>query len=243
MLTPEQKTALANAEALISEIKSMEAGEGQEDEELKEAIMALNKEEQMGEQPEGEDIEKEEEEEEEGTTPPEKPSKVVKDTTTIGKPDASTASSDAEDIVDDQPDQSKENLDEIAKSLAVLVKAIGRKNVKKSQGGSRVEEVLVGLTKVIKAMQDDQAQQRAALNDIFEGLNLAKPLEQSYNTNVHKSRKPVQTTDTNAVLTEVAKSLKTLLEKQVTKEEVGQEGNSGFVRKSLSDIMTDLFQQ
>ncbi len=52
-LTPEQKTALENAKALISQIESMEMGEGQEDSELEEAYKMLNEKEQMGEQPEG----------------------------------------------------------------------------------------------------------------------------------------------------------------------------------------------
>jgi hypothetical protein len=240
-LTPEQKTTLANAKALIAEIEGMEAGEGQEDTELKEAMMALNEKDQMGEQPEGEDIEKEEEDDEEEVEPgkAQNPMKVVKDTTTIGKPDASTGSSDAEEKVEDQPEQSKENLDEIAKSLARLVKAMGRRTVTKSKDNT-LNSVLIGLSKVVKSMQEDQVQQRAVLNDIMDGLGLAKTVEQNYQTSVQKSRRPVQTADTNEVLREVAKGLNALIGRQAEDKTASLEGNSGTVRKALSENLESL---
>lgn len=254
MLTPEQKTALANAKALIAEIESMDGGQGNEDKELEEAYMALNEDQQMGEQPDGEEgVDKEtghEEPDGDEMTPPVKKSKVKKNVTTMGTPDASTASDDAEDRIDDQPDQSEENLSEIAKSLDRLVKAIGSKNVKKAQASSKdangLTKVIVDLTKVVKSMQRDQIQQRAVLTDILDGLGMAKAVEQNYQTGVQKAQgarqRPVQTTDTNEVLMQVTKALQAIAG-NANKAETPTDSPASSVRKSLGENLEAILRQ
>jgi hypothetical protein len=251
-LTPEQKAALANAKALINEIESMEMGEGEgTEQEMEEAEMALNEKDQIGEQPEGEEPDgdemKKDDDEDTDVDDPMNPVKVVKKTiSTMGSPDAgtSTADDDAEEREEKLPEETKENLDSVAKTLAKLVKAIETRRIAKSKNtDTSLSNVLVGLTKVVKSLQADQAQQRIVLSDILDGLKLSKPIEQNYQSAVQKSKRPVQTTDTNAVLMEVTKALQSISNRgdEVTKT-ASVEGNSHTVRKSLAENLEALLK-
>jgi hypothetical protein len=249
MLSPEQKQALMNAKALIQEIESMEGGTQEGEEPInQEAEMAFNPKEQMGEQPEGEEMTQPAD----GTkkTPEVKESfskKTYKDISQIAKPDASTANDKAETKVEDRPDQDEENIGEVAKALATIAQSLQRKNVAKSQtsNGAELVGVINELTKVVKSLAASQANQGAALEDILEGLGVAKSIETKQQAlRVEKSdpHRPVGTTDTNEVLLQVTKALQTIAANQAAPNTYTVGDNSSDVRKSLADNLEDLLK-
>lgn len=246
MLTPEQKQALMNAKALIQEIESMEGGTQEGEEPVKgEAEMAFNPDEKMGDQPEGEpmtdpkDVKKIPEVKESFTK------KTYKDISQLAKPDASTARDKAEDKVEDIPDQDEENIGEVAKALAVIAQSLQKRNVAKSQAPMNASElvtVINDLTKVVKSMVAKQEAHEAVLEDVLEGLGVAKAIEEKQieRTVTKDTRKPVATTDTNDVLIQVTKALQSIANKGEQTYTVGN--NSSDVRKSLAENLEALLK-
>jgi hypothetical protein len=244
MLTPEQKQALMNAKALIQEIEAMEGGSQEGDApadkpEAQEAQMAFNPDEQMGDQPEGENATQPKDEKKQPEVKESFTKKTYKDISQMATPDASTARDKAEDKVDDIPDQDEENIGEVAKALATIARSLQAKNVAKSATptGSELVGVINELTKVVKSMMETQKNQGAVLEDVLEGLGVAKSIEAKQEAlRVEKSneRRPVATTDTNQVLLEVTKALQAIAgNKGDQTYTVGN--NSSDVRKSLAE--------
>jgi hypothetical protein len=235
-----------NAKALIQEIESMEGGTQEGEEPVKgEAEMAFNPKEQMGEQPEGEPVTDPKDEKKIPEVKESFSKKTYKDISTMGTPDASTARDKAEEKVDDRPDQDEENIGEVAKALATIARSLQIKNVAKSAApaaGTELVGVINELTKVVKSMMQTQANQGAVLEDVLEGLGVAKSIEDKQaSLKVEKSndRKPVATTDTNQVLLEVTKALQSLAANQGTGTyRVGE--NSSDVRKALAENIESL---
>ena len=248
MLSPEQKQALMNAKALIQEIESMEGGTQEGEEPInQEAEMAFNPKEQMGEQPEGEQVTEPKDAKKIPEVKESFSKKTYKDISQIAKPDASTANDKAEEKVEDRPDQDEENIGEVAKALATIAQSLQRKNVAKSQASSGSELVVVinELTKVVKSLAASQTNQGAVLEDILEGLGVAKSIETKQDAlRVEKSdpRRPVGTTDTNEVLLQVTKALQAIAANQDKSGTYMVGDNSSDVRKSLADNLEDLLK-
>ena len=178
-LTAEEKTILDNVKTLLEEIYSMEAGE------------AGDVAEGMGEpDEENPDTETDEMEKITKTTPveevegePKKPevNKKCKKELVTAKPDGSTASSDAEDKIEDLPEPTEEGVKEVAKQLARLLGLTSPNPVRKSQGGNRaLITALTGLTQVVKSMTSRQKQTEATISDLLTGLGVSKEIEGAY---------------------------------------------------------------
>lgn len=94
----------------------------------------------------------------------------------VGEPDASTGSSDAEERLEDLPEWDEENIDEVAK--AIIRMALGH-GVKKSRPSNPLVLALAQVGRAIKEMADTQRLQGNVINDMLEGLGVAKGLEQA----------------------------------------------------------------
>ena len=237
-----------NAKALIQEIETMEGGSQEGEEPInQEAEMAFNPKEQMGEQPEGEQVTDPKDAKKIPEVKESFSKKTYKDISQIAKPDASTADDKAETKVEDRPDQDEENIGEVAKALATIAQSLQRKNVAKSQtsSGAELVGVINELTKVVKSLAASQANQGAVLEDVLEGLGVAKSIEtKQVALRVEKSdpRRLVVTTDTNEVLLQVTKALQTIAANQAAPNTYTVGDNSSDVRKSLADNLEDLLK-
>ena len=222
MLSPEERNLLENAKALISEIESMQEGEATMEEE--EIEMQMDEEDENGKK-------KEFEEEYEGA----KGTDVQKQ-----ESEGTTASDTADQRVEDLPEQTEENVDEVAKSIVKLLgKAPVNKSVVRSKKGqvnnAPVLVALNALTKVVKSLADNQNEQDQALSSILEGLGVADAVK------VQKAEKnqPVVNADLAQVLNEVNKSLHNLNRgNNVVQPE--QVVDRASVRKSLKEAMPQL---
>ena len=205
--------------------------------------MAFNPKEQMGDQPEGEEMTQPADGSKK--SPEVKGSftkKTYKDISTMGTPDASTANDKAETKVDDIPDQDEENIGEVAKALTTIAQSLQKKNVQKSQQSTINSTELVGvineLTKVVKSMMQTQANQGSVLEDVLEGRGVAKSIEakqSSLKIAKDNNRRPVATTDTNDVLIQVTKALQSLAANQGSSGTYRVGENSSDVRKALAE--------
>jgi len=105
--------------------------------------------------------------------------------------EGATASDDAEARIEDQPEESKDAVSEVAKALAKLMSR-GSKEVKKS-ADSGVDK----LTKVVKALVDRNSEVEKTLENILEGLGIADKIKKNYE--VQKSMKEVPRNDPSEI--------------------------------------------
>jgi len=195
-LTPEELSVISNVQSLLQEIQSMAGGQSagqagvaagpggtagqvtmeEEEEEAPAAPPAppapLKKE--------------DEDEDDEGTGRMEgAPANVAKPTTVVkrgkaakaiiqGEPDASTGSSDADERVEDLPEWDEDNVDVIAKAIAKLAGLNIRKSARPQ---NPLVATLANISQAMKAISERQSMQDRVLNDMLEGLGVAKQLE------------------------------------------------------------------
>ena len=225
MLSPEERNLLENAKALISEIESMQEGE----ETMEEEYVVEMKEE------ENEDEYKERQETEEYKKA------AAKANVEKQESDGSTASDTADERVEDLPEQTEENVDEVAKSIVQLLtagpvqKAAKPKKVAQSPDKS-VLVALTQLTKVVKSLADNQGEQEQALSTILEGYGIVDNVKAEKSAN----QAPVVNTDLAQVLTEVSKSLNNLNKQGVSAPQPEQKNDMNSVRKALRETMPQL---
>jgi len=153
----------------------------------------------------------EDEEDEEFTAPPMKSA------------EGPTANDDADERLEETDPESEKNIS--------AVKALIRRmdsSIKKSSGSNQtLLQAVVGLTRVVKSLSDRIDQQETAMVHVLNGIGIGEEIEKAIQP--VNSKKPVQATDTRAVL----KSLLGLVE---------EEKPQTTVRKSLADknILTQL---
>lgn len=222
-MSPEQASLLANAKSLIEEIEAMQSGEVAEPE-LEEVEMQLDEDEKKKRDEEYTEKSK-------GTT-------VLKQ-----ESEGSTASDDAEEIVEDLPEQTEENVDEVAKAIVGMLQ---KAPINKSGSQTRLDNLsdnktfmvaFNALTKVVKSLAENQNDHDVALSNILEGLNVADTVR----TEAKKTEaKPVVTSDLGNVLTEITKSLQSLKDQKSAEPE--QKNDRTQVRKSLKEVLPTVFQ-
>lgn len=230
MLSPEERNLLENAKALISEIESMQ--EGEETMEEEEVEMQMEDEENGNEKMK----EKEYEEEYEASAG----SNVQKQ-----ESDGSTASDTADERIEDIPEQTEENVDEVAKSIVKLLqkapvnKSVSNKSKIRQGNNTPVLVAMNALTKVVKSLAENQNEQDQALSSILEGLGVAEAVKPQ---KVEKAL-PVVNADLANVLMEVNKSLKQLNTGQSMTTQPEQVQDRAAVRKALKGAMPQLLTQ
>lgn len=227
MLSPEERNLLENAKALISEIESMQEGEGTMDAEYNVEMQDGENEDDYKKRQETEDYKK----------------AAGKAAVKKQESDGSTASDTADEIVEDLPKQTEENVDEVAKSIVqILATNAVQKPVQKSakpkveqSDNKAVVVALNALTGVVKSLAENQNQNEQAISTILEGYGIVDSIKVDKSAN----QAPVVNTDLAQVLTEVNKSLKSLNQPGATPEPE-QKNDMNSVRKTLKETMPQL---
>lgn len=229
MLSPEERNLLENAKALISEIESMQEGDGTMENEYDVEM-------QNGEKKDGEKEDEYKEDEEARRY------KKSSEGTGINKQesDGSTASDTADERVEDLPEKTEENVDEVAKSIVQLLtkNAVVQKSVKPKVVQSDNKAVVVALnalTGVVKSLAENQNETDQALTTILEANGIVDTIKVEKSAN----QAPIVNTDLAEVLTEVNKSLKSLNQPGPAPQPE-QKNDMNSVRKALKDTMPQL---
>ena len=231
MLSPEERNLLENAKALISEIESMQEGEETGEEEYN--IEMQNGEKKDGEKPDDYKEDKDA-----------RRYKKSSEGTGVNKQesDGSTASDTADEIVEDLPAQTEENVDEVAKSIVqLLTKNAVQKSVKPKEkvvqsDNKAVVVALNALTGVVKSLAENQNEQEQALSTILEANGIVDAIRVEKSAN----QAPVVNADLAQVLTEVNKSLKSLNQQGAVAPPPEQKNDITSVRKALKKNMPAL---
>ena len=220
MLSSEEKSLLENAKALISEIESMQEGE---------AMMEEGEEEEITMEMDEEKYEEDE---------------------FVKKQEGSTASDDADKRVEDLPEQTEENVDDVAKAIVKMLtrapinKSVGRSKVRKagvrsvSRNDGAVAIALSKLTKIVKSLADGQSEHEQALSSILDGLGVADAVKKAKVSD----NQAIVAPDLAQVLMEVNKSLKGLNQGQISQEQPEQKNDRTVVRKNLAGALPTIFQ-
>ena len=201
--------------------------------------------------------EEEEDEDEEDHTEPDgdevkPPSTVVKGKARKaiiqGDPDASVANDPAEERVDDVPEWDEDNLDTITKAV---LRMVGGARIKKSQKQNPIVVALAQVSKALNQVAREQSEVRGVVNDILEGLGVAKSLDEQAAAQPRKVQKsgPIQTMpqDRENVLNEFLAGIQKAM-KGGGANEVGNVGDATLspkeaVQKNLSSIALALRQE
>jgi len=149
--------------------------------------------------------------------------------------DAASMRDDAEERIDDLPENTEDSIQEVAKMLASLVfkpKVAKSAATKPATGSSRTTMAAIqALTQVVKTLAKRQKQADSAMNDILMGLGVADQIQANYG--VAKSSKPVLNADADKVIRAIRK---------VADEVKDNEPKSmNDVRKNLKSGMNMLF--
>lgn len=96
--------------------------------------------------------------------------------------DGPTANDDGEERVEDIPDPDEENVQAVAKALAKIMG--GKKTVAKSQSSTQNADML----RVMKGLVDRVEQQGTIINELLEGLGIAKSAAPAPEMQVQKSQ-------------------------------------------------------
>jgi len=162
----------------------------------------------------------------------------------VGDPDASTASSPADERLEDLPEWDEENLDQVVKGI--LRMALG-KGVAKSRPQNPLVTALAGITKAMETIARTQAEHATVLNDVLEGLGVAKQLEEAQPP---ARRQAIQTMpqDNAFVVKEFVNALLSVTKGAGSKDSssVGADGAglspAEMVRKSAAELVVGLKQ-
>ena len=170
----------------------------------------------------------------------------VKRAIITGDPDASTASSEAEDRIDDIPEYDEENVDEIAKTIGKSIIRMAqnrvRRTAQKSMGTGRRAEMadyndemqLQSAYAVAEVAKQVRGLTRV-VTDILDGLGVAKQLDAP----ARSRREPVQTSDQGLVVKELVSALKSA---GLSMEEGKTRSNGDEVHKDMGSIVSGLAQ-
>lgn len=147
--------------------------------------------------------------------------------------DASTASDDAEERIDEtQTEETEDNVNDIAKALKTLLMS----NVKKDQsrGDTELQKAVLELVKVQKSSQDRLEELSEAFENILKGFGIAKQIE-VMEVKKEENTKPSMDQDNQAILSLIQK---TLSPKKEIEETHNDQSNGNRVHKNLRNLET-----
>lgn len=195
MFSPEEMTALSNISSIINELMQMGGNEGTpivEEEEPSDPVapkLPIKNNQPDSDMSNTDDSEDTEEKEVKMIVKnlDTRLSKILKGLETTPS-DSATASDDAEERIDEpQTELSEENLNEVAKTIALLL--AGKSTVKKSAPKSTaLEQILDRLVSVQKSTQEGIDELSEAFGHILKGMGIAKQLEISKSEEDKKGR-------------------------------------------------------
>jgi len=215
MLSPEEMTLVSNIGSILEQL--MQMGQGGGEEVAPQAVM------------ESEDsLPPMDEEKEDGIEDTKKARKGLEETPS----DSSTASDDAEERMEEViPEQTTENVDEVAKAMRILLGYVNKQNVKKSvkKQESPLTQVLNKMVEVQKSSQNQIDELATAMTHVLEGLGVTKQLEVVQQS--HREPKKINKSQ-NDELIEVFKSITGNVGKSEISSEMSQHN---AVRKNLAN--------
>jgi len=223
-ITSEMKSTLMNIQSLIQQLLAEEGAEyAPEAEPMKEAMKAAFTSAEAPKNPNDENEENEDEDMDE-----------VMKAIIEGDPDASTASSTAEERQEDLPKWDEENVDEVAKALMrMLTKS--KEPVRKSisaKADSR-DLMMLSVAKAVNKIAERVGQQDLVLKDMLEGLGVAKTLEQPQAA----ADRPIRSSDNSMVAKELINALFQAAGQNGIKKEV-LAAPVEVARKNMSEFAT-----
>ena len=225
-LSPEEKTLIDNLKSMIAELESMEMADVEGNDGVVEALKAV---EGMAGTAPNEEIAP-------VVTPqmPEENEKpevmgLMKEipTSSDGSPGAQAK---AEARVEDVPEVDEENIDEVAKALASLLR---RKGVIKT-----ANDPMMAVVSAVKAIADEVSVMKASQVELLKGMGIADQI-MTIEKAQEAGTKPVASTDRDAVILEVAKALQTLAG---TKGEATDDRSMAEVRKDMGGVLSTFAQ-
>ncbi len=235
MLSPEEKTLIDNLKAMIAELESMEAGEMAGGEGVAPALKAVEG--MAGTAPNEEiggvetpDLEAEQRKKELMGAGMVATKEISTDT------DVPAANDDAEDRIEDIPEQDEENIGEVAKALKVLLEA------RRGVGKSADPDPIVMVAKAMQAMGDRMSIYESSMTNLLQGMGIADQVVAQ--TKVDKDeRLPVSSTDHDQAINMVAKALVEALGKNVS-QPAALDGDKGMeeVRKDMTGVLGTMGQ-
>jgi hypothetical protein len=202
MLSDEQKTVLSDIETLLEQIKTLETGDEQN---VSDADLEVQNQESETEDEERA-VEMTMDEENEII---EKASNIIKSRQAQKSAEGTNVNDQAEErLMDDLPEQTQENVSEVAKSVKAMNKT------------------LTEITRVIKSLSSRTTENQTAIENLLGGINLTEKVLKSYDQSVVKQL-PVTETNRDRVL-------KDLISKRVEKDDSSQEPTS--VKEAMTAI-------
>jgi hypothetical protein len=205
-LSTEERTILDNIMSLVQEIQQMETAEagnpgGEGGEEAPPAQMTAAKDQAV-------DDNEVEPDEEEGAEAPEM-KKARKSIDDQGE-EASSARDDAEERIEDLPEETEDNVQEVAKMLAKILFVPKPATVRKSvtRPDRTTLTAIQALTQVVKSLAKRQKMNDSVMNDILAGLGIADQIEGTYKVN--KSNGPVLNSDADKTIRAIKKVSKSI---------------------------------
>ena len=230
---PEQAALIANIQALLNELETMDGAAEPDGDEAAMPAMKADREETV--KPDytnavKADAEQENEAGETGNEGDDPRTKLMK-SIVASTSDGIDANDKAEDRVEAKPDQDQENLAAIGKALSAMVKS-RRPVTKSNDGDSLMVDALNQVAKAMTSIVARQAKTEAILFETLDGMGVLKSLEAKP---VQKSRPRAQYDDCDTQ--NVMKALASLINNKGEQQEVEQgEAPRVGVRKSLSEF-------
>jgi len=222
-ITSQEVAVVNNIQALLNELLAMGAID---DTTLQDPKESMPKEEKMAKKEEYMDDNKEDKMTEKG---------IEKSPT-----DGTTANDKAEEkIVGDIPEESKSNMDSVAKALEFLIAQ--NKEAQKSTGEDKIAAALSELTNVVKSISKRQDESENVLSDVLKGLGVADEI-----LKVEKSVEKDKPVRDNSELKETMDYIKKALgeRKEVTEEEYIYKGsNHEQVQKGITSWLPKAVQE
>ena len=221
-LSPEEQTALSNIQSILNELLQINSGDPSVEQS------------KMQDDPETQDQEKGETPEEETEEDDKEVEELMKALETTSS-DSSTASDDAEGRLEGpQSDESKDNTNEVAKSLVQLLQKSQSSAPKKKKQKSELEQVLGNVVQVLKSQQETVNDLSQAFENVMKGMGVADQLS-VVQKQEQQGHKPVAKGQNEELLSALSELIQKSSGKEQENEQSKYEGQGNKVYKNLAN--------
>jgi len=149
--------------------------------------------------------------------------------------DVPPANADAEDRIEELPEQDEENIGEVAKALKALLAA------RRTVGKSEAIDPIVLVAKAMQAMGDRMSVQETALTKLLEGMGIVDQVVAQEKVE-KEARVPVGSTDQEQVITMVAKALMAIGKGDPQAAASDDKKSMAEVRKDMTGVLATIGQ-
>jgi len=149
------------------------------------------------------------------------------------------ANADADDRIEELPEQDEENIKEVAKQLQLL---LAKRGVGKSVDPTGAEPIVL-VAKAMQAMGDRMAVQESAMQNLLKGMGIADRVAEEVKVEKEAERMPVASIDQAQVASMVVKALAGVIQGgSVEGAKPDDQKSLAEVRKDMSGVMATLGQ-